>query len=288
MRDDFAKVIVERQRGGSNSNFRSIRKGKWYKFKCEDDVTPKSTGLRKTIKYHHGGMKSLNEHLSPMRGFLNKNVGRLWNDVYSEVRKKFKPTNATNFHIYQHLLDYVEQNTFMYKGHVYVHGRYYDNEMRKWSFGHPVEDSIYPWYVHPETGILSKFEKKRFKFNPPRRFYNYIKINDHQIIIFLCGVWYKLFLKERPPSIKLKDRATGFIWYASDKYTDSSESLFRDHSKWVIKYNKYASDDQQISTWAHNNPIPDGLYCYKINQLSKSELKNRGLKNETEVKRAAL
>ena len=73
MRDDMAQVIVERPRlrGGST---RKGRTGDW-------DAMPSREGMRRPHVLR-GDPKPLNENLSPLRRFLERQVGRPWDKVY--------------------------------------------------------------------------------------------------------------------------------------------------------------------------------------------------------------
>jgi hypothetical protein len=55
--------------------------------------------------------KFLNENLAPLRRFLHQSVGRPWNDVYSEISQHIRLSSAVQFHILQHIGDFVERNS---------------------------------------------------------------------------------------------------------------------------------------------------------------------------------
>ena len=76
MRDDMAQVIVERPRlrGGST------RKGRT----TDWDAMPSREGMRRPHVLR-GDPKSLNENLSPLRRYLERQVGRPWDKVYPKL-----------------------------------------------------------------------------------------------------------------------------------------------------------------------------------------------------------
>lgn len=77
MREDMYKVIVERpRRGGSYS-----RDGR--RFRASEDA-PTKVGMRKG----YGSLKYLNENLAPLRRYLERQAGRPWNLVFSDVVRK--------------------------------------------------------------------------------------------------------------------------------------------------------------------------------------------------------
>jgi hypothetical protein len=148
MRSDMAKVIVERPRYGS----RMPTKGKGYgrrgaRIAWEDQ--PKREG----IKVRSGGSKMLNEHLSPLRRYLAKQVGRPWDKVFARICRHVNRSNPVQDHVRDHLDDYVAICVIVYYGQL-CHGD-----------GYRVGVPIYTlFYVCPRTGILRKNPKARVRF----------------------------------------------------------------------------------------------------------------------------
>src|ERR1700722_17579253 len=102
MRADMAKVIVERPRGGSR--VRGARKGylkRFHKVALEDQ--PK----RERIEERGGGTKSFNEHLGPLRRYLQAQVGRPWNKVFAEICAHLSRDSVVQDHVRDHVWDYV-------------------------------------------------------------------------------------------------------------------------------------------------------------------------------------
>ena len=75
MRKDMHKVLVEEPRHGGGPS----KKGR--RGNLPDELLPKFEG----IKRPHTNRKSFGEHLGPLKRWLRSNVGRPWNDVYSEA-----------------------------------------------------------------------------------------------------------------------------------------------------------------------------------------------------------
>ena len=137
MRADMAKVLCERPRGG----LRRRRRG--YQGPIEDAPNFESTRRRRD------GTKHLNEHLGPLRRWLLAQVGRRWDDVYSELRARISPRNAVQMHIWQHAADYVERQVVL-RGQIPHHPtrvRYRDGTTR-------LDARRCPVYVCPRTGML--------------------------------------------------------------------------------------------------------------------------------------
>lgn len=104
MRKDMAKIIVERPRAGGERD-RPRRAA------ALDDL-PKQEG----IKRPHTDRKDLNENLAPLVRFLDRNVGRPWNNVYSEISEQINVNSAVQAHIKRHLWDFVERNVIIVDG----------------------------------------------------------------------------------------------------------------------------------------------------------------------------
>jgi hypothetical protein len=90
MRADMAKVIVERPRK---------KGGAWIKLKgyrrrlrrYGEEGPPVREGIKACWR---GGTKYLNEHLGPLRRYLDKQVGRPWDKVFSEICAHIDRSNA--------------------------------------------------------------------------------------------------------------------------------------------------------------------------------------------------
>lgn len=118
MRDDMFKVIVERPRRGVGyyrtlpNDYRAAKR-----FKLDDDfeVDDEFCGKTQPMRARQIGWdgKSLNENLNPLRRFLSKQVGRPWNDVYSEICTQLDTGSTVKQHVRQHLTDFVTVKTYI-------------------------------------------------------------------------------------------------------------------------------------------------------------------------------
>src|SRR5947209_3737612 len=98
MREDMAKVIVERPR----IKPRNTRKGR----RVDPDDLPAYEGMRRAHAWR-GERKQLNENLAPLRRYLAKQVGRPWDKVYSEISTHLRVDNVVQQHVRDHLHDFV-------------------------------------------------------------------------------------------------------------------------------------------------------------------------------------
>ena len=103
---------------GSAAGGSPARPGKGYAkrvHKCLD--AGDSPPAREGMKHCHGhGTKHFNEHLAPLRRFLESNVGRPWNKVYSEICQYVDRGNVVQKHILTHLFEYVAVHTILIDG----------------------------------------------------------------------------------------------------------------------------------------------------------------------------
>jgi hypothetical protein len=151
MKPNFDKILVERERIGHSMKYRDIRRKNNRK---DYEDMPYREGMQSVHKKVGRDWKYLNENLSPLRRYLEKQVGRSWNTVYSEIRKMIgKNPNAVKGHILQHLFGWggVYLHTETYQGKRYQkNGAYYSGSLEL-SDGELFVD---------EQGIVRKYKRK--------------------------------------------------------------------------------------------------------------------------------
>lgn len=145
MRPDLAKCTTESPRAGQGM----VRA---YKLKYggtvrvhpdpEHDYLNEYGGFRPSGRHRQWDCKSFTDCLGALRGNIRANVGRPWNDVFSEFSKLLDRRSLSGFHIWSHLLQEVEINTHLYDGRVFYRSRYGG------------EREVDGYYVHPISGIL--------------------------------------------------------------------------------------------------------------------------------------
>jgi hypothetical protein len=141
MREDMAHVIVERPRLGGGR----ARKGR--SLPWED--LPKQEGMQRPyVCARHE--KSLNENLAPLRRYLEKQVGRPWNKVYSEISRHLRVDNPVQQHVRDHLSDFVAIKPRRRAGVVYGLGGDKEWRYRLW---------YQPLYVDPRDGLLKRTDR---------------------------------------------------------------------------------------------------------------------------------
>ena len=147
MRPDMHKVIVERPRRGSRGPF---RQGRGTKNAPIEDL-PTKQGLRQ--RYLGSELRALNENLAPLKRFLQKQVGRPWDKVYSEISARLRPTSAVQQHVRDHVWDYVERHAILGEdGRVYHAPRFLRRS--------PLPLRAGDLYIHPRSGLLMAVKKR--------------------------------------------------------------------------------------------------------------------------------
>lgn len=173
MKDHFQKLLTEAERAGSRNP--SVKWGRNVKYDPDSDYEDEIGGFIAWSRHRHVSHKELTDVLSPLRGYLRKNVGRPWNDVYSEICHAVDRRTTTGAHIFMHLWQYVERHSSMGEN-----GKVYS---RLWR--HEVNE----WYVHPLTGVLCYKERKRCQWEAPQT-PGEIKIGEGKSYQRINGIWY--------------------------------------------------------------------------------------------------
>lgn len=106
MREDMPRVITERARIGHERRYRDVRRAKFRLARQLEDL-PTHEGMRRPYRDWFV-RKEFNEHLSPLRRFLEKQTGRPWDEVYSEICRGLRVDSVLHAHVRGHVRDYVE------------------------------------------------------------------------------------------------------------------------------------------------------------------------------------
>jgi hypothetical protein len=178
MRDDMAKVIVERPRRGGGC-----------KFKRPSLCSGRAPGLEELHKREgirrpwDGDRKSLNENLVPLRRYLRSQVGRPWDKVYGEICQRINRGSAVQLHVWQHLSWEVCTDPHVIRGDVYRSG----------AFGYPGD-----LFVDPRTGLLRERRRqarRRRQAAAPRP---YVLAGGGRCFRRIDGIWYEVELRPLP------------------------------------------------------------------------------------------
>lgn len=146
MRNDMIKVIAERARDGSSVKVRRLEKGgRGAKRKLSADTEDAGPMRQAMSPGRHNGWDDMTRTLrSPVERFLLKQVGRPWDEVYSEVAAGAPVGSKAG----QRLREVVE-NLVEITGVTIAGEGEEERILSSWGY------SVGGLYVHPVTGLLS-------------------------------------------------------------------------------------------------------------------------------------
>ena len=188
MRPDFHKVLCERPRHKPYNANKRHRK---------DNLDYEDMPTKENMKINHirgWGGKELTDHIAPLYRYLNDQVGRKWDDVYSEIRKTIvgKNPNAVKGHILQHIFDFrgVELHSYAFEGKRY----------RKTSYAYGRSELANKELYIDDDGILCKYvvptkKKKSYKQLMEEKWMETARVlpNGNQARK-INGIWYEVTL----------------------------------------------------------------------------------------------
>lgn len=183
MRDDMFKVIVERPRRGVgyyHTLRNEYRAAKHFKIDHDFMVDDEYCASKQPMRSRHIGWdgKSFNENLNPLRRYLKRQVGRRWNDVYSEICKNLDTGSTVKQHVRDHLKDYVSTKTY----------RNEDGEV--WSTqGYRGVSRVFPGDFYVENGILCEVIVDGPNLN--KRYRDVVLAREWKTLRVINGVTYR-------------------------------------------------------------------------------------------------
>jgi hypothetical protein len=199
MRADMAKIIVERPRGGGRAT------GKRHRLhtrllrdmEAESNIAP--------MWKHSGGDKWFSDNLNPLYRYVDRQVGRPWNKVYSEIAGHISPGNTVQAHVLVHLWQHVERHVVEKDGRV-------EHSPSYWG-GHELRDR--QLYVCPRTGLLKAY-RRRPKLKPV----DVVPASSDRAFRRHRGRWVEVFYSwaSNPDRERPVDALTGKpVWTASER-----------------------------------------------------------------------
>lgn len=152
-------------------------------YELEDRVhSPRKSGMRQK---DWKGRKEFGEHLSPLYRYVQSNVGRPWDKVFSEIREHNTPDNPVNNHIYDHLWGYVERYVDLDEdGKPVSKESGWRGSRRIWA----------DFYVHPIDGLLKRTPPER-KATPPPITHSK-QVDDKKYLKRDDGCWFEFTTRE--------------------------------------------------------------------------------------------
>ncbi len=180
MKKNMKNVLVDRPRSDSSHR---CKKGFMRLLQRRSELPlrePMSPG-------RHGWDDNSRLFRAPLERFLRKQVGRLWDDVYSEICADAPANCALGRRLREEVSWLVETNVTVEGG-----------ELICQPYGYKVGGL----YVHPETGLLclpAPSPRRRYKF---RKDYEIVDVEgaDNRKYVRLDGLWFKVELAPLPVS----------------------------------------------------------------------------------------
>lgn len=249
MRSDMANVIVERPRRGAGWS----RKGRTLR---DDDLELSESDLKANAR-KRATTKELNENLAPLRRYLERQIGRAWDEVWSEICANLRPMSTVQQHVRDHIPDFVSIKTAVRGGEVWVHDR--------WGGCARLGDGRTKLYVDPVSGALCRnehwrswqsahrIEKSRRDEGRAKR----MRVVNRKVQLHLFGeCWWEVTLAEGSPPLE-RSRGDVVRYWAVD--TDVVQSA-------------------RLSTLPRDDLYGRaGVYAIAKRQLSRKEMRDLGL-----------
>lgn len=251
MRNDFTSVIVERARYGRS---RVVPKKT-----INSDDSPSHQSMSAPWRHNR---KERRDHLAPLRRYLRAQVGRPWNDVYSDICQVFTSEAYGN-----RLREFVSWEVDANVSFNELTGEFINDR------GYAVyADSL---YVHPQTGVLTLTParpRRRWK-NKPR--FESVDLSSQQKLVKIDGLWFVVSLAtipgaevtERPFDVVLKQSV-----FAEDvKYAWGNE-LYRTWGPGLYAVEKRQANSREIRRFT-GDKIGDNLGGDKSDRGRKKQPK---------------
>jgi hypothetical protein len=278
MRDDMAKVIVERPR----IKPRNCRKGRTH----DIEDMPLHEGMRRSRAWH-GECKELNENLAPLRRYLARQVGRPWNKVYSEIAENLRVDNTVQQHVRDHLRDFVaivpRRNIHGWRST--IHGGLWWQE----------------FFVDPVTGLLRRTDqlpeekaRRRLKRHRPPQPVDRIALDETRELRRINGIWFELAMAPlpepqfcaRPETVRVPLKG---YYLARGPFIEVEKEVRRLLSPPArdAVCGKDIAVGPMVDTpdaWRiYRREVPDRRYAIAKRTLSRRELQRHGLNNDPSV-----
>jgi hypothetical protein len=245
MRPDMPKILVERPR--PPSRVPRGRDGRKFRDQSDAAFLPMKAGYR--------DLKSLNENLQPLARYLERQIGRPWDKVYSEIRAVIDGRNPVQRHILEHLGQYVAVHTRVVDGRLIDLGRQFLGLRGVWQ----------PLYVDPRTGLLRRNPDElswrrrdyaRQQAKERERAQVWRELSAYRQLHRVNGCWFEVDLAPLPPSPEVR-------WDALRRRTVNARASVA---------NQGVDDQSTIDAYGRS-----GVYAVSKRQLGAREIRAYGL-----------
>lgn len=202
MRKDMGKCVIERpRRGSSEPSLKARDFGKIVR--TEDGLDyfgfTRIPVSQKAYKLYHSDAKQFTDVLGPIENYLRSSCGRLWDDVYSEIRKTLGHCGWAVEHIIRDHIN-VAVNTWRgVSGKVWVDDEHGVDQVGGYRS---------QFYVEPETGLLreSPSRNRRRPSRQPKEPSESVGLTDHTEYRLINRIWYFQDYRETEVRVFVKNR----------------------------------------------------------------------------------
>ena len=275
MRKDMRHVLIDRPRHASGAANRKER----IKHKSIEHLEklPKHGSKHQTEK-----VKSLSDHINPLRRYLEKQVGRPWDKVYSEISQNLDKRSTIQNHVFEHIFDYIEKDvTIGEDGKLYSTPKFYRGL-------HEIGPG--EMYICPKSGLLKKTKgqpiswSKRYRLKQEKRPLAQMVSKDGRCFAKCSGIWYEL-------EYVLYEIRQVWVWNEDavviDDYIGNRSCGYYQPKYFEINTDRLLGNylAQIYPDFDGDAPIPKGVRSNNIawtsrRQLNSNTLRKFGLKND--------
>jgi hypothetical protein len=260
MRDDMKTVLTERPRTKSWAERRKTgRKIRPVDLDDDLDIADEQSRLPSSrLRVYGHDHKSFTDHIMPLRRYLRAQVGRSWDDVWSELCTTLDRRSTTGNHVFEHIRWEVETNTVLIDGTVY---EYLDGS------GTPAK--VYGLYVHPVTRILSWAPERRYSYTP-KKDTSKIQLAPNRYLTRIDGIWYEgIYERHETMPISTMLARAGFGTPRPYRVIEATETATGDDKCSIGNRTYYFPRRDRTVYWVRRSK----------RQLSTKELRDHGLQN---------
>lgn len=260
MREDMFKVIVERPRRTSSYAYK--RDGRRYR---NQEDAPMVLGMKRG----YSDRKWLNENLAPLERYLESQVDRPWNKVYSDICAQIDTRSTVKQHILQHLEDFVALDVRVIGDEIFVLGGWQKTPVR-------LQESRFKLFVDPRSGILrqnrrhkswSQQQRDQRAAEQAAQSANRRVIGEMVQWHRVDGIWYEVELDTLPEAREILQREKG--QWVKRRVFDKCRDVLR--KEWVSR-DGAASNVEMYGKCC--------LYAKAKRQLNSRELHRFGLQSK--------
>ena len=160
--------VIEVGRGRGGKKFKVYREEGYKTFYAKNfvEVFPPNISITPL-----GSSTFFDDKLGCLKRFLMSHVGQRWDTVFSKLNSVLDTRSLQGLHIVGHIWDFVERNVEMINGKVVCKGH---NRTAEWREKFP-NKYVYYFYVHPETGILCRWQTPEKQVYPKKARYTKAK-----------------------------------------------------------------------------------------------------------------